>query len=207
MLKQTFKDQGEFIIYTVEQQLRMEKGYLPRSERDQLKKMQEKDYKPTIIKEEKPKLPIVTNIKELRKLCQEVTKEDNIKEIIQKLKDTLESRGGLGITANQIGIQKKISYIKIPKMKDKQLEYTEMILINAKVIEKKNPIKVQGEGCISFPGITIDTLRYVYCTCTFLDENLKETTGLMQGLESLVTQHECDHQNSITFFERKYKAK
>lgn len=208
MIRQSFKDKLDFDIYIGIQKVRMENGYLTKSERETLKKMQEKDYKPTFIKEEKPKLLIVTNINELKKPCQEITKEDNVKEIIQKLKDTLESHGGLGISANQIGIQKKISYIKIPKMnKDKQLEYTEMIMINAKIIEKQRPIKVQGEGCISFPGIAIDTSRYVYCTVTFLDENFKETTGLMQDLESFVVQHECAHQEGKTIFDFKWKTK
>jgi len=44
MLKQNFKDQLEFNLYTAEQKTRMEKGYLLRSEREILKKMLEKDY-------------------------------------------------------------------------------------------------------------------------------------------------------------------
>ena len=79
MLKQSFKDQIEFDIYLVEQKIRQEKKYLTISERVTLKSMLEKNYKPTFIKEEKPKLPIVTNINELRKPCQEITKNDNIK--------------------------------------------------------------------------------------------------------------------------------
>jgi peptide deformylase len=185
----------------------MESGYLTKSERESLKKMQEKDYKPIFIKEEKPKLPIVTNINELRNPCQEITKKDNIIEIIQKLKDTLESHGGLGISANQIGIQKKISYIKIPKMNKDKLEYNEMIIINAKIIEKSNPIKVKDEGCISFPGIYLDTLRYIYCTVYYLDENLKENTGLVQDLESFVIQHEINHQNGKTIFDNRWRTK
>jgi len=207
MMKQSFKDQTEFSIYLAEQKLRMENGYLTKSEREFLKKMTDKDYKPILIKEEKPKFPIVTNINELRKPCLEVTKEDNVKEIIQKLKDTLESHGGLGISGNQIGIQKKISYIKIPKMNKDKLEYSEMIIINAKIIEKSNPIKVKDEGCISFPGIYLDTLRYIYCTAYYLDENLKENTGLVQDLESFVIQHEIAHQKGKTIFDFKWRAK
>ena len=151
MLKTQFKNQLEFDVYIAERKVDMEKGYLTRSEREVFKKMLEKDYKPTFIKEEKPKLPIVTDIRELRKPCQEVTKEDNIKEIIQQLKDTLESVGGLGISANQIGIQKKISYLKIPKFTDKKIEFNEYILINAKIIEKSRPIQIKNESCLSFP--------------------------------------------------------
>jgi len=207
MMKQTFKDQSEFDIYLAEQKVRQENGYLTKSERESLKKMQEKNYKPIFIKEVSQKLPIITDINQLRKPCLEVTKEDNIIEIIQKLKDTLESHGGLGISGNQIGIQKKISYIKIPKMNKDKLEYNEMIIINAKIIEKSNPIKVKDEGCISFPGIYVDTLRYIYCTVYYLDENLKENTGLMQDLESFVILHEYDHTIGKTIFDRKWRTK
>lgn len=204
MLKIEFKDQLEFNIYLVEQKVRQEKGYLTRSEREVLKQMLDKNYKPTFLKEEKPKLPIVTNINELRKPCQEVTKEDNIPEIIQKLKDTLDCYTGLGISANQIGIQKKISYIKIPKLtQDKKIEFTETILINAKIIEKNRPIKIKNEGCLSFPGVYVNTQRFVFCIVEFLNEKMKLQTGMFQDFESLAVQHEIDHQNGLTIFNRK----
>ena len=209
MLKTKFKDQSEFDIYLIEQKVRQEKSYLTRSERETLKKMQEKDYKPTFIKDKKPKLPIVTNINELKKPCQEVTKEDNVKEIIQKLKDALESVGGLGLTANQIGINKRISYAKIPKFtnKNKEIQYNEYILINAKIIEKERPLKVKDERCLSFPEVYVDTKRYVFCTIEYLNEKMEQQTGMFQDLESLMVQHECDHQSGIVIFDRKWRTK
>lgn len=206
MLKTKFKDQLEFDIYLAEQKVRQEKGYLTFSERETIKQMQDKNYKPTFIKEMSQKLPIVSDINQLRKPCQEVTKDDNIKELIQKLKDTLACYSGLGISGNQIGIQKKISYIKIPKIVNKKIEYKEYIIINAKIIEKDRPIKVKDEGCLSFPGIGVTTKRYIFITFQYLDENLKPQMGIMQDLESLVVQHEIDHQNGFTLFQRKWVA-
>ena len=153
--------------------------------------------------------PIVTNIKELHKPCEEVTKEDNIKDIIQCLKDTLESKKGWGISANQIGIQKKISYIKVPKFidKNKQMQYNEYVLINAKIIEKDRPSKVNNESCLSFPGIGVITKRYVFCTVEYLNEKMESQTRVLQDLEALVVQHEVDHQLSIVLFDRKWRSK
>jgi len=209
MLKIQFKDQLEFDIYKVEQKVKMEKGYLTKSEREALKKMLEKDYKPTFIEVKPAGLPIVTNIRELRQPCQEITKEDNIKEIIQDLKDTLAIKNGVGLSANQIGINKKISYIKMPKgiSKDKKIDYNEYILINAKIIEKDRPIQVRGESCLSFPGVSVITKRYVFITATYLDENLRERTGLFQDLEAICVAHEIDHQNGVTIFDRKWRSK
>jgi peptide deformylase len=208
MLKTEFKSQLEFDIYLTEQKIRQENQYLSRSERETLKKMLEKDYKPTFIKEEKTKFPIVTNINELKNPCTEVVKEDNIKEIIQKLKDTLESNGGLGLTANQIDIQKRISYIKVPKYnKEKKIEFNEYILINAKIIEKQTPLKVKNEGCLSFPGVYVDTKRYVFIIVQYLNEKMELQNGIYQDLEGICIQHEIDHQNGLTIFDRKWRAK
>jgi len=153
--------------------------------------------------------PIVTNINELRKPCELIKKEDNIKEIIQDLKDTLEVKKCIGLTANQIGINKKISYIKIPKFidKDKKIQYNEYIIINAKIIEKDRPVRINNESCVSFPGINVITRRYVYITLEYLDENLLPQASAFQDLESLVIQHEVAHQESKTIFCFKWKAK
>lgn len=208
MLKRIFKDKLEFEIYVAEQKIRAEKGYLTRSERETLKKMQEKNYKPIIEQEKKPKVPIVTNIHELRKSCAEVTKEDNVKEIVDKLKEALKDySSGLGITANQIGINKKISYCKIPQVKDKKVEIMELVLINSKIVEKERNFIHKNEGCISFPGIWIDTDRYVFITVEYQNEKLEKKAMAFQDYEALVIQHEIDHTNGITIFDKKHKAK
>ena len=154
--------------------------------------------------------PIITNIKELHKPCELVTKEDNYKEIIQDLKDTLAAHpSGLGLSANQIGIYKKICYIRILVGIDKNKKpyYIERVLINPKIIEKDRAIKLVGEGCLSFPRITVTTRRFVFIIVEYLDENLKPQIGPFQDYESFVIQHECDHLNGITIFEKKWKAK
>lgn len=153
---------------------------------------------------------IVSNINELKKPCDLVTEKDDIKTIIQDLKDTLESKKGLGLSANQIGIQKRISYIKLPQAinkKTKEIQYNEYILINAKIIEHNRPIKVKNESCLSFPGVYVDTRRYVFITVEFLNEKMELQTGLMQDLEAIIVQHEIAHQQSMTLFDYKWRAK
>jgi peptide deformylase len=208
MLKNKFETQIEFDIYIAEQKVKMEKGYLTKSEREALKKMLEKDYKPIFIEVKSAGLPIVTNIDELRKPCSIVEKREDVRGIIRDLKDTLAAKGGLGISANQIGINKRISYIKIPKFtdKNKELQYNEYILINAKIIEKDRPIQIKNEGCLSFPGVYVTTKRYVFCTVEYYNEKMELQTGMMQDLEAFCASHEIDHQNGLTIFDRKWVA-
>ena len=206
MLKTQFKDQSEFDIYLIEQKVRQEKKYLTSSEREQLKKMLNKDYKPIFIKETKPKLPLVTDRNFLSQPCLPVTKEDNVQEIVQKLKDTFACYEGIGLSANQIGIQKRISYIKVPKIVNKKVEFEELILINAKIIEQDRPVKITNEGCLSFHGVYVTTQRFVFITVEYLNEKLEPKVMAFQDLESFAIQHESDHQNGIVIFDRKWRA-
>jgi peptide deformylase len=189
----------------------MEKGYLTRSEREALKKMIDnpKDY----IKEDAPvtvkkNLPIVTDRNILKQVCEKITINDDIKGVVQSLKDTLKWQpNAIGLSAPQIGIKKCICFISIPSInKEKNsIEYHEKVLINPVIIEKSTPIQVKGEGCCSFPGIRIDTLRYVYITIEYLNEDLKPQVAAIQDLEAFCVTHEIDHLNGITIFDRKWR--
>jgi len=207
MGKKTFATRTELDNYFIKQKQNLERGILVLPEREELKRMIAKpdDY---ITKKEviKKGLPIITNIRELKKPCAIVEKGEDVNHIIKALKETLSEIGGFGLSANQIGFNKRISYIKVPKaINKKQLAFSELILINPKIIERDNPVKFQGEGCLSFPGIFVDTKRYIFCTVQFEDENRKPQVLPLQDMESFAVQHEIDHQNGIVIFNRHYK--
>ena len=150
---------------------------------------------------------IVTNINELRKPCEEVIKSDNYKSIIQDLKDTLTKQSfGIGLAANQIGYNKKICYLRIPT-DAKKTNYTELIMINPVIVAKEMPIRFNGEGCLSFPGVAVVTKRFSLVIVKFLDENFKEQTQIFQGISAIAAQHEIDHLCGMTILDRKWRTK
>ena len=155
--------------------------------------------------------PIVTDISILKRPCTPVTKDDDIKQIIIDLKETLQSHStGWGLASNQIGYDKAICYIRVPKQinhKDKKITYGELVMINPKIIEKDTPLKVMDEGCLSFTGVKVTTKRFVYITVEFLDENLKPQIAAFQDYESLAIQHEVAHLLGLTIFDFKWRAK
>ena len=209
MLNTKFYSQTEFDLYIAEQKVRKEKGYLTVSERKHLEEMikSPKSYITEKPKENPDVKKIVTNIIELRHPCQKVEKGEDIKQIIKELKATCQANNGVGLTANQINYRKAICYINVFKnfdSKTKKINKTELIMINPRIIEKSNPIKIQNESCLSFPGVSVTTKRYIYCIVTFLDENFKEKTVALQDLESFATQHEIGHINGKTIFDNKW---
>lgn len=206
MLETKFRDKLAFNIYTEIQKIRMEKGYLTRSEREQLKQILDKNYKPTFIKDEPFKgKKIVTNINELHIPCQKVEKGEDISQILKDLKDTLDRVGGLGLSANQIGINKAISYLRFPRMNDKtkKIEMIEYYIINPKIQSKISPF-VMKEKCLSLPGLEIQTMRYRFIVVYAVDEHFKEKTILAKDLEAIVLNHEIDHLYGKTIIDRKY---
>ena len=121
----------------------------------------------------------------LTQVSQEVTEfTDEIKELIQDLKDTVLSTEGVGISAIQIGVPKRICIIKY----NNKL-YT---LINPIITRKRGETTFE-EGCLSAPGKKKIVLRAQKVWCTYLDENGKEQELADGGLCSIIIQHELDH--------------
>lgn len=120
---------------------------------------------------------------------EEVKNIDEIKDLIQDMKDTLNSDpSGVGISAVQIGELKRVCVIKYDNK-----EYT---LINPVITWKRsgaNGIKPFKEGCLSAPGVYTIVNRPQKVVCEYLDEN-GETQKLDQGgWLSAIIQHELDH--------------
>lgn len=211
MLKTSFKDKLELDIYTAEQKVKMEKGYLTKSEREKLKQIIDKPQSYIIEIKELPKDKlIITDINKLKVPCEEVKEGEDVEQIIKDLKETLMAYPtGIGLSANQIGYNKRVSYLHVPKMneKEKKIEFIDTVLINPKITYKTGQIRLKGEGCLSIPGIKVDTNRCIFCTVEFLDEKKEKRMGIFQDLQSFAVQHEISHLNGRTIFDDKWKTK
>jgi len=210
MIRKEFPTRQEVDSYLTEQRNRQEKGYLTRSEREELKQLLE--HPETLIKKEVSKgKSIITNIIELRKPCLVVEKNEDINQIIQDLKDTLNtfSNQAYGLAANQIGYNKSICYLRIPKIneKTKQVEYEEFAAINPKVLEKERKIIFKQEGCLSFRGLRIDTDRYVFCVIQYENEKREIQNVITQDLAAFIWQHEIGHLQGKTILDFKHKGR
>ena len=112
---------------------------------------------------------------------------DEIRQLIQDLKDTLLSKpGGVGISAIQIGIPKKVCIIKY----NNQL-YT---LINPTITKSRGSIEFV-EGCLSAPNKHKKVSRAQKVWCEYIDENGNQKELANGGLCSIIIQHELDHFN------------
>ena len=116
----------------------------------------------------------------------EVENIEEVKDLIQDLKDTLHNtETGCGISAVQIGELKRVCII--------HYNGEDITMIN-QVIVRARPEKVLfREGCLSAPGIYNVVERSKKVWVEYLDENGKQKTSDQGGLFSIIVQHELDH--------------
>ncbi len=130
----------------------------------------------------------------LRKKAGEVKEIDfQIRDYLDEMFRFMKVHQGVGLAANQAGLDLRILTIDIGRQKFK--------VVNPKIIRKSGSI-VFNEGCLSFPGINLDIKRANEVWVEFLDENNKEKEIHAQGLLSVVFQHEIDHLNGVLFIDR-----
>lgn len=139
------------------------------------------------------KKSIITDINYIKQKSEEITINE-LDSIVQDLKDSFPSKGALGLTANQIGILKKVSIFKLPNKEDFEIIY------NAEIIEKTNPFKMK-ESCLSIPGLMVLTRRYRDITWKNGDGQIYSSSGL----ESVIVQHELAHQQGKTILDYKWR--
>ena len=142
---------------------------------------------------------IIKDIKLLRRPCYPVDSIADGLVIAKKLLKVLsEIPEGVGLAANQIGINKRVCVVKV---------LDPVVLINPQIISGFKKIKYK-EACLSFPGTYINTERFANIMVT--TDNHKAPLLFSEEknlLECVCVQHEIDHLNSITMFDRELKEK
>lgn len=127
----------------------------------------------------------------LRKRSEEVKDiDDKILKLIKSMKETLFSVKGVGLSAVQVGVLKRI-FIAYDKENDNLIT-----VINPEIIENKGE-NIDIEGCLSFPEIYFSINRAEKVVLKGLNEKGKEI--IIEGEEIMARcfQHEIDHLNGI----------
>lgn len=140
------------------------------------------------------KQKIVTDIKFLRQKSEEID-EAKVESLVKTLEESLEGVKGYGLCAVQIGILARVAIIRLPNCK--------LDLWNPKIIEKSGRFRFRGEGCLSVPGLYIDTARYN----EIVIENGDGRQYSLEDIESVVVQHEIQHMEGKLFLDSKWRKR
>ena len=144
---------------------------------------------------------IIKDKSKLEVKCSPVSIKEGEEIGVRLLHELRESENGIGLAANQIGIDKRVCVINVKEP---------LVLINPKIVEKSKEQFVFPEGCLSFPDSKIKTQRHQDIVVEADNHKGKlsfsaNSKDINDAFECVCVQHEIDHLDGITMFDREFK--
>tara|TARA_B100001750_G_scaffold222921_1_gene212706 strand:- start:401 stop:907 length:507 start_codon:yes stop_codon:yes gene_type:complete len=131
----------------------------------------------------------------LRTVAKEVLViDDEIKTLVSNLLETMYEGKGIGLSATQVNIHKRILVVDVSDEKDSPL-----ILINPKIKVLDKEEKIYSEGCLSVPGFFEEVSRPSEINITALNLEGERFTIQAADLLAVAVQHEMDHLDGKIF--------
>jgi peptide deformylase len=126
------------------------------------------------------------------------------KELTNTMFDTMYKYGGLGLSANQVGLPYKMfvmgGHPEIEKGK-------KLVCFNPVIVHSSEEEILLKEGCLTFPFIFLSLKRPRKIVAKYEDEFGVLQQGHFDGYFSRIFQHEYDHMLGRLFIERASKLK
>lgn len=131
----------------------------------------------------------------LREKCSDIEKIDKaLLNLAEDMVDTLNERGGVGLSAPQIGVNKNVIIINL---EDKFETY-----INPEIESLTDEEIEEEEGCLSIYAIQgFKVKRYPKVKVKAMDLRGNKITITASDLLARIFQHEIDHLNGILFID------
>jgi len=144
---------------------------------------------------------IIKDKNKLQEKCSPVSIKEGEEIGIRLLHELRDSDNGIGLAANQIGINKRVCVINVKEP---------LVLINPKIVEKSKEQFVFPEGCLSFPDSKVKTQRHQDIVVEADNHNGRlsfsaNSKDINDAFECVCIQHEIDHLDGITMFDREFK--
>lgn len=137
----------------------------------------------------------------LRKKAAKVKEIDgNTIRIISNMFDTMRNANGIGLAANQIGVNQQIFVVDISAVEGYE-SYKPIALINPKIVAKSDEQILIEEGCLSIPDLRAEVSRPKIISISYFDANMKEQILEADELFARVIQHEFDHLQGVLFID------
>ena len=132
----------------------------------------------------------------LRKKSREVDIiDDKIQTLIDDMIETMHKYNGVGLSAVQVGVLKRVVVIDIEDGEGVR------VFINPKITSTKGEHEVE-EGCLSFPNEYAKVVRPKELTVEALDREGKKFKLKAKDLLAQAVAHEIDHLDGIVFIDR-----
>lgn len=120
---------------------------------------------------------------------------DTFRQIGASMLEVLKDYGGIGLSANQVGLPFNMCVTSISANDPK-------IMLNPRVIKQSDARINSKEGCLSVPGALCSINRHKDVTVEYEDVTGETITLEATGLTSCCLQHEIDHLKGVLMINR-----
>ncbi len=127
-----------------------------------------------------------------------------VKELILHMKRIMRAAEGIGLAANQIGLNLKVFVAETPSKKGKGKFYA---IFNPKIIKTSKEMTEMEEGCLSVPYTFGKVKRSSNVTLEGFNENNRPIKIKAWSLLAKIFQHEMDHLNGSLFIDKALEIK
>ncbi|MBI2591585.1 MAG: peptide deformylase [Candidatus Brennerbacteria bacterium] len=122
-----------------------------------------------------------------------------IQELIKKMRKEMKAAQGVGLSANQIGLDMKVFVAEAPSERGAMKFYA---VFNPDIKSSSKETFEIDEGCLSVPDFYGKVKRPAKIILNGFDKNGKNITIKAWGFLARVFQHETDHLNGILFTDK-----
>lgn len=149
----------------------------------------------------------------LRQKGAEVPKvTEAIRTLAGQMIGTMHAARGVGLAAQQVGRALQLTVIDVRNSgRPSQLfvgvreipvdSLMPLVLFNPRITRREGE-ETGGEGCLSFPGISVEVPRAITVHLSAMDLDERPLQFVATGFLSRVLQHEIDHLNGVLFIDR-----
>ncbi len=135
----------------------------------------------------------------LRKVCDQVhTFDAELRQLVEEMFEAVHRAPGVGLSAPQVDVPRRVLVVDISIGQDPGSRRT---LINPEILATNGPTVAMDEGCLSFPGMSIEIVRPEGVRVRFQTVEGEPVEEEASGLLARVYQHEIDHLDGVLYFD------
>ena len=140
----------------------------------------------------------------LRKKCQQIDNiDDTLVTLTENMIETMYKASGLGLAANQVGVDSDLFVIDVGIEKEK---CDPVVIINPVITASEEKV-IAEEGCLSIPEVFAQVKRSQQVEVKGYDLKGNELRYEAEGFLARAFQHEMDHLNGVLFWDNLSKVK
>ena len=134
----------------------------------------------------------------LREKAEKIEKfDDNLKQLVDEMMETMHEADGIGLAAPQVGLSIRLLVTDTSEL-EKGTQPT--AFINPQVVASEGESTVE-EGCLSIPGVREEVTRPEKITLEYQTVEGKKKRETFEGWQARVLQHEIDHLEGVLFID------